>query len=361
MSSSSLKRRLLIGGAIVVVALLGAAAWIAASTWGEVNRVTIDEVSSSDEPASSSDEGSGAPEAKEEPVDEDDDLELPEVPGRQIFLLVGSDSREDLDTTEGFGVFEGRRADVVMVLFKNESNTGLLSLPRDLFVENPCGGSDDRISAMLEGCDAYNGPSLLTAAVEDTIGQEIDHFAMVDLAGFQEAVDAIGGYEICVENPVRDERARLELDAGCTLADGDQTLAWMRSRRTQELTENGWRTMAGMSDLARNERQRSFLIEMMGRIADFGSPQAMRAAAQALAPFVTVDSELSLMDAVGLAWTMRGLESGAVVELTVPVYDDVTAGGASVLRASEPVDGIVADFLSSTAASTDVVLGIVSQ
>ncbi len=356
MASSSLKRRLLIGGAIVVVVLLGAGIWIAASTWGEVNRVTIDEVTppvAADTPQPESDDENPAQDETEE-----ESVDLPVVPGRQIFLLVGSDSRADLEDTQGFGVFEGNRADVVMVLFKDGDNTGLLSLPRDLLVDNPCGGAENRISAMLEGCSSYNGPSLLTAAVEDTIGQSVDHFALVDLAGFQEAVDAIGGYEICVDNPVRDARANLELDAGCTLADGSQTLAWMRSRHTQELTDTGWRTMPGMNDLARNERQRSFLIEIMGRIADLSSPQDMRAAAQAIAPFVTVDSELSLMDAVGLAWTMRGLDSGAVVELTVPVYYDTLAGGASVLRPSEPVDGIVADFLSTAAANHDVVLGL---
>lgn len=354
--SSSLKRRLLIGGAIVLVLLLGAAAWIASATWGEVNRVTIDRPDT--------DEDSGGPVAKEDNEDadgdensDDDSFDLPDDPGRQIVLLVGSDSRDQLDDTEGFGDFEGDRADVVMVLLRDGSKTGLLSLPRDLLVTSPC-GDDNRIGQMLEECGDYNGPSRLLASVEGTIGQTVDHFALVDLAGFQDAVDAIGGYEICVENPVRDQRANLELPAGCTIADGEQTLAWMRSRRTQELTDNGWRTLPGMNDLARNERQRSFLIEMIGRIADVTSPQAMTSAAQSLAPFVTVDSELSLMDAAGLAWAMRGIGSESVEEITVPVYDATTSAGASVLMASEPVDELVADFLSTTAANDEVVLGV---
>lgn len=358
MSSPSLKRRLFIGGAVVLVLLVGAAAWVASSTWGEVNRVTIERPDAEDD--------SGGPVAQEETDDNEGSqneaeaplFDVPDDPGRQIFLLVGSDSREDLEDTEGFGVFEGNRADVVMVLFKDGSRAGLLSLPRDLLVASPCDGGDDRISSMLEGCGRFNGPSTLTAAVENTIGQPIDHFALVDLVGFQEAVDAIGGYEICVDNPVRDQRARLELPAGCTMANGDQTLAWMRSRRTQELTDSGWRTMPGVNDLARNERQRGFLIEIMGRVADVTSPQAMVAAAQSVAPFVTVDSELSLMDAAGLAWTMRGLESGSVEQLTIPVQDATTNQGAAVLVASEPIDQIVAEFLSTTAANDDVVLGL---
>jgi len=354
MGLTSTKRRWLIGGAVVALALLGAAGYFVASTWASVNRVAIER------PAE--DEESGGPVASEEqPVDESDGDEEPvrELDlGRQVYLLVGSDSRADLDDLEGFGDFEGNRADVVMVLFKDGGNAGLLSIPRDLLVENPCGGSANRISAMLEGCNSINGPTLLTLAVEEAIGVPVDHFALVDLEGFQEVVDAVGGYEICVENPVRDMRANRELDAGCTLADGAQTLAWMRSRRTQELTDDGWRTMSGMSDLVRNERQRTFLIDMIGRVADFSSPQSMASAGRSLAPYVTVDNELALTDVVNVAWTLREFSSGRIVELTVPVQDAQTEDGASVLVPSTPVEEIVAEYLSSTAASGGVLLGM---
>lgn len=339
----SLKRRLLIGGAVLALLVFGAGALFAANTWGEVNRVTIERPERQEpDPVEESEPN---PEPVDSVEDEEEEIEPVEVTGRRIFLLAGSDSRADLEDLDGFGDFEGNRADVIMVLIKDGSDTALLSLPRDLLVENPCGGRDDRINAMLQGCATMNGATLLTLAVEETIGQTVDHFALIDFVGFQEIVDAVGGYEICVDNPVRDERARLELPGGCTNADGEQTLAWMRSRRTQELTESGWRTLPGMSDLARNERQRQFLIDIMGRLSDISSPQAMASSAQAVAPYVTVDSELTLIDAVNLAWTMRGLDSGRVVELEVPVYGSVTDAGASVLLPSRPVDDIVAEFL----------------
>lgn len=353
MSSPSLKRRLLIAGAVIALLLVGAGALFAANTWGEVNRVTIDRPG---------DDSSSGPVAQEEENPDEDpesdaDPEIVNDPGLRVFLLVGSDSRLDLEDTEGFGDFEGNRADVVMVMLKNGNQTALLSLPRDLIVADPCRENERRISEMLEGCLTMNGATLLTVAVEELIGESIDHFALVDLAGFQAAVDAVGGYEICLENPVRDQRANLALSAGCTLANGEETLAWMRSRHTQELIDSGWRVMPGVNDLVRNERQRAFLIDMMGRIADFSSPQAMAQAAQAVAPYVTVDSDLTLMDAVNLAWTMRGLGSGSVSELEMEVYDDTTSGGAAVLRPSTPVDEIVAEFLSSTASDRGTVLG----
>ncbi len=353
-SPSSLKRRLLIAGAVITLLLLGAGGLLAANTWGEVNRVTIDRPS---------DDFTGGPVAQQDEEPEDDpepdvDPAVVNDPGLRVFLMVGSDSRLDLEDTEGFGDFEGNRADVVMVLLKNGNQTALLSLPRDLMVHDSCRDNERRISELLEGCLTMNGATLLTVAVEDLIGESVDHFALVDLAGFQAAVDAIGGYEICVENPVRDRRANLELPAGCTMSNGEQTLAWMRSRHTQEQVESGWRVMPGVNDLVRNERQRAFLIDIMGRISDFSSPQAMTQAAQAVAPFVTVDSDLTLMDAVNLAWTMRGLGSGSVTELELEVYDDTTSGGAAVLRPTTPVDEIVSEFLTTTASDRGTVLGV---
>ncbi len=333
--------------------LVGAGLFYALTTWGEVNRVTIDRA------AAENPGGVVAAQEEDEPTgDETPDSPVVEDDGSVTFLLVGSDSRDDLEDITFFGDFEGDRADVVMVLFKDGSRTGLLSLPRDLLVDDLCNGGQDKLSQMLQGCAAMNGPTMLMVTVERLIGQPIDHFALVDLVGFQEVVDAIGGYQICVENSVRDRLANLELDAGCTLANGEQTLAWMRSRHTQELTADGWRVMPGVNDLVRNERQRTFLIELMGRIADFSSPQDMAAAGQAVAPFITVDSELSLLDAADLAWTLRNLESDSITEISVPVYDAVSDVGAAVLLPSTPVQEIVAEFLSATAADAGFVFGV---
>jgi anionic cell wall polymer biosynthesis LytR-Cps2A-Psr (LCP) family protein len=105
--------------------------------------------------------------------------------------------------------------------------------------------------------------------------------------------------------------------------------------------------MAGVSDLTRNERQRAFLISMMGRVSDLGNPTDVLSIARAVAPYVTVDDDLSLMDAVGLASTMKGLDTGDVVELEIPVADYVADDGAMVLIATADVARLVADFIGS--------------
>ena len=311
------------------------------STWGDINRVSIDpERNPVVVPEGATDDGNEA---------SDLGAEADSTEGMEVFLLVGSDSRDELDSVEGFGEFGGQRADVVMVLIRpsDGSRAALLSLPRDLLVDDVCGeGSEHRLNDALQGCTAFNGPTALTRTVESVIGQNIDHFALIDLAGFQEVVDAVGGYEICLERAVRDQLAQLELPAGCTQATGAQTLAWLRSRTTQELTADGWRVMPGVNDLTRNERQRAFLLAMMGHLSDFSSPTAIADTAQVIAPFVTVDSQLSFIDAVNLAWSLRGLSQGNIDELEIPVSDATTASGAAVLVAGVDIADLVDDYLA---------------
>lgn len=292
-----------------------------------------------------------APEA--DPTTEDTaipEFRLPPVPsatdGVDTFLLVGSDDRSNLDDLDGFGDFEGARADVLLLLIRprDQGNPAIVSLPRDLWVSTPCG--QERINEALAGCEGMNGESTLLVTVESLTGLGVDHLALVDLAGFQEVVDDLGGYEICLENPVRDEKAALDLPAGCRMASGADTLAWLRSRTTEELTDEGnWVLMSGVSDLTRNQRQREFLVEMLTRLSDFTDPKEAFSVAQTIAPHVTVDSGLGLTQAVSLAWTMRGLGS-SIEEVEIPVADHTTQGGANVLVATADVARMIAEVVA---------------
>jgi len=337
------KKRVLIVGACVVSVVLAIGAAFALSTWDDVTRVSIDrDALPADLDDGDPGDGNSVDDGPVAAPTAGDDL--------GVVLLVGSDSRDDLESTDGFGEFEGQRADVVMVLIQptDGSRAALLSLPRDLLVDDVCGiNNEHKLNDALEGCELrMNGPTALILTVESLIGRPIDHFALVDLAGFQEAVDVVGGYEICLERPVRDQKANLELPAGCTQASGAETLAWLRSRSTQELTENGWQTVPGVSDLTRNERQREFLLSMMGKLGDFSSPKDVADVAQVIAPYMTVDSELSLLSAANLAWTLRGLSAGNIEELEVPVSDATTSAGAAVLVSQIDIAEMVDEYLA---------------
>lgn len=326
-------------GALVV--LIGV---LAMATWRDVDRVDIERL----EAIEAFSDDTGDPDNPD--ITAVPEFRLPPIPsardGVDTFLLIGSDARSGLDDLDGFGDFEGSRADVLLLLIRprDTDQAAVLSLPRDLWVSTPCG--HERISETLQGCEGMNGESTLLATVESLTGLGVDHMGLVDMEGFPEVVDDLGGYEICLERPVRDQRANLDLDEGCHLADGADTLAWLRSRHTQELAEDGrWVTMEGVSDLTRNERQREFLITMLGRLGNFADPQDALSVAQNIAPHVTVDSQLGITQAVSLAWTMRGL-GDSVEEISIPVEDYVTQAGAQVLIAAADIESMIAEVVA---------------
>jgi anionic cell wall polymer biosynthesis LytR-Cps2A-Psr (LCP) family protein len=167
--------------------------------------------------------------------------------------------------------------------------------------------------------------------VSDFTGIEIDHFARVNFSGFQEVIDALGGVEVCVENAVRDSKSFLDLPAGCTQATGVQALAWVRSRRTQEYTDGAWRTVAGVSDFTRQQKEQDMLFKIAGKLNSFGSFASFSEVAHSLTDTVALDEGFSFGDALSLAWEMRGIKSTDVVRVSVTTQNYVTADGAYVL------------------------------
>lgn len=245
-----------------------------------------------------------------------------------VFALVGSDSREGLDDTTDFGDFAGERADVIILAIRDGDDVGLVSVPRDLYVENLCQGGHHRINAALAGCGDTHGLAHLVEELENVTGLEIDHAALVDLAGFQDVVDAVGGYEICTDYPLRDRKSGLDIDAGCTIADGETTLQWLRSRYTERLVDGSWELVPGVSDLTRNARQRQFFADLLDRQADRNDPQEILDLVEAVTPHMTIDDQLSLTDAASWLWDYRRAD---VDVAEIPVEYDRTDGGASVL------------------------------
>jgi LCP family protein required for cell wall assembly len=237
------------------------------------------------------------------------------------FLIVGSD--------EG-----GHRADVIILtLFPEGSDKPLMiSLPRDLYLPNRCGSTYTRVNATLAGCgSSVNGPTLLALTVEDYTGIPVDHFALFDFDGFERILDAVGGVEVCVDRPVRDIKAFLDRPAGCTNATGEQALAWVRSRSTEELVDGVWRTMPGVNDLTRNEKQQDVILAMLAKLKSFDSPSQLSAIVESLTNEFTLDDQLGVADAISLAWSLRTLDIGEITRISIPVRDFRTEDDALVL------------------------------
>jgi LCP family protein required for cell wall assembly len=256
------------------------------------------------------------------------------------FLIMGSDQRPQFGTSQ--------RADVILLFILPADGTDpiLMSIPRDLYLTNPCTGRNSRINATLNGCgDRATGPELLGIAVEDFTGISIDHFAVIDFEGFKKVIDRVGGVEICVDHQVRDPKPKppLDLPAGCSIADGDQALAWVRSRRTEELVDGVWRRMDGVNDLTRNQRQQDLLMQALTKLKGFRSITEFSALVEDIADAFIIDEDLSLGGAIGIAWDLRDLQPSQIQRVEIPVSYYVTEDGAYVLLPQGTFAEIVED------------------
>ncbi len=164
-----------------------------------------------------------------------------EQPGT-TWLLVGSDSRQGLTKAQRqeyvTGGDVGQRTDTIMLLHTGSGPDLLASIPRDSQVTIP-GHGTNKINAAF----AYGGPELLVRTVEQDTGIRIDHYAEIGMGGVVNAVDAVGGIEICPKTRMKDPLAGLNIKKGCQKADGKTALAYSRSRHAQSLGDMG-RAMA---------------------------------------------------------------------------------------------------------------------
>lgn len=261
--------------------------------------------------------------------------------GEGTFLVVGSDSRENLpDDLEGnFGDFGGARADVVMLMQVVDDRIQLLSIPRDLKVEIP-GQGTNKVNAAY----AIGGPDLLVATVAQATGIPVNHYLEVNFGGFADIVDALGGIELDFPAPARDLKSGLQVDeAGTQVVDGATALAYARSRSYEELRDGEWQSVSG-GDIERTGRQREVLLEILDKAS---SPTGMARSPLVLNQVtgnLTGDSTVTPLLLVRMGWAFR---SAAETEaITLPVVGSTENGVSYVVRdeprATEVLEAFVA-------------------
>ena len=184
-----------------------------------------------------------------------------------------------LGTDEGPGNF-GARTDTI-ILAAVQHGTGraaAFGIPRNL-AQVPLGKKGRLSKEPLNHIYGLNGggdqgAAALKQAVSNLLGLRVDYYALVNLVGFADLVDALGGVEIVVKERLRDEVTRAAWGEPKPTIDvspgerrrfyGREALAYVRSRKDS-------------SDYTRMARQRCFLSAMADQldpvraIRNFGS------------------------------------------------------------------------------------------
>jgi LCP family protein required for cell wall assembly len=242
------------------------------------------------------------------------------------YLLVGSDSRDELDPEGNSGV-TGRRSDTIILLQTTPSSSAMMSIPRDLWVTIADSGREGRING------AYNsGPANLVRTVQQNLGVPVNHYLEVGFASFVGLVDTLGGVTLEVPHPAVDRASGLVIPGGGEVRlDGTQALAYARSRNYTELID-GREVLEPTADLGRQQRQQYFLRTVLAEVGGTRNPVTLVRVAGAMSNQLTVDSDLGMLDAFGL---VRRLRTSDPESLVLPTTG-VRRGGAAVLVTVEP-------------------------
>lgn len=204
-------------------------------------------------PAAQPDTAAPGPQAQPSPQP----TAAPAIVGVKTILLVGTDARPGEDVS--------RTDTLVMVQIDSRTNrVGMLSFPRDLWVQIPGYGENRINSAYLIGETKLGkgyGPALLKRTVGDLVGQPIDHFVLINFQGFKSLIDKLGGISLDVPKTIDDPAyptddygtMQLHFDAGWQQMDGERALMYARTRHAD-------------SDFGRNQRQQQVLLAIFERI-----------------------------------------------------------------------------------------------
>jgi LCP family protein required for cell wall assembly len=258
--------------------------------------------------------------------------------GGTNWLIVGSDSRADIDPNRpDAGVLlaepvEGERSDAMIVLHLEDGQASMLSLPRDLWVPQASGG-EGRLNAAY----ATGGPQNLVATIQSSLGIPIHHYMEIDITGFGDVVDAVGGLQMDFPYPAYDKGSGLRIDqAGPVELDGLQALAFVRSRHYTELVDGGERPDP-TGDIGRTVRQQQFLSALLDEVGSVRNPVTLNRVVGAVADDVTLDDQTGLGDLISVARKLGGLDAEL---LALPVRN-TTANGSSVLVLADGAEQVL--------------------
>ena len=260
--------------------------------------------------------------------------------GDQNILMVGLDTRTDaqgqplppavLDALHAGGASDGGDTDTMIVVHLPAGGgqaTGF-SIPRDSYVDIPGYGKHKINSAYTYGQNTartmlarqgLSGPALAVqsaaagartaiATVAQLTGLRIDHYAAVNLAGFYDISQAVGGVPVCLAAPVDDSFSGAHFPAGPQTVQGAAALAFVRQRHGLP-----------RGDLDRERRQQEFVSSMAHTVLSSGtltSPSTLTTLIDAVSHAMVVDQGFDLLD---LTTAIPGLTGGSLGFQTIPI------------------------------------------
>jgi LCP family protein required for cell wall assembly len=228
------------------------------------------------------------------------------------------------------------RADTLILLGVNfaEKSARMLSVPRDLWVTLPGlpQAPEGRINTAYHYGELYQapggGPGELAAVFANTFGLRVDRYVVVSFLAFEQGIDAIGGIDLNIAEPIHDSKYPLrdgsgtiaiDFPAGQVHLDGSNALIYARIRHDS-------------SDFRRMRRQQQVLFAVRNRLLSPATVPHLPALAQVLYGAARTDlsfEELALLGCLGVQINPEAIQTW-VIDGSM-AQDTKLAGGAQVL------------------------------
>nr|WP_229805962.1 LCP family protein [Microbispora rosea] len=232
--------------------------------------------------------------------------------GAMNILLVGVDKRDNLTRRQQnqlhLGRDVGERTDTMMVIHLSEDHrkVTVVSLPRDTWTTIP-GKGEHKINSAYQ----FGGAKLTVKTVEQATGLRMNHYVEVNVLGFIDVVESLGGVTVCTPVAIDDPKTKLSLQPGTYTLDGVQALAYARTRATAR------------SDLDRIDRQQQVISALLGKALSGGTlanPAKLAGLVDSTLKTLTVDPALAdnLLD---LANQLKDVSTDDVSFATVPLAE----------------------------------------
>jgi LCP family protein required for cell wall assembly len=202
--------------------------------------------------------------------------------------------------------------------------------------------------------------------IKANFGISINHYVQINFKSFKGIVEAVGGVPMYFDKAARDTNSGLyQYELGCVSLDGEQGLAYARSRHLEYLNSRKQWVDDPTGDLGRINRQTYFLRTVLDRAQQkFGSfdVKAINGILSSTADNLVLDTGFSVNQLAGLAKSFKGFSGEQIQSHALPVYPDMTSGGASILRldqlAAEDIFNVFRGKPAGTVLPSSVALGV---
>lgn len=276
-------------------------------------------------------------------------------------LIIGTDKR----TGSGNGGYGDKGSvghadtNILLHVSKDRTNATAMSIPRDLIVDVPdCEVTEDGTTKVIPGTQdkRFNtslgqfgrNPGCTMKTVEELTGIDVNHFAMADFNAVKTLTSAVGGVEVCLAKDVNDPDSHLNLSAGKHTIEGEEALAFVRTRHS----------FGNQGDLDRIKVQQQFMSSLMRKMTSgdtLTSPTKLIKLANAATKALTVDTGIGKASTLkDVALELKKVPMKNITFTTVPVKDNPAEVVKATVVPLEPNASQVFNMIKSDTSFTAV-------